>query len=91
MDLGLPEILVVLVVLLLLFGPTKLPKLGESLGRAIRNFRETSSGRADRAGAQPPQATASPALPAAQPRTTLEPARDGASAEPRAADPSRPS
>ena len=40
---GTPEILVILVIALLLFGPTKLPDLGRSLGRAIREFKKASS------------------------------------------------
>mgnify|MGYP003452620768 CR=1 FL=1 len=33
-DLGLPELLVILVILLLIFGSTKLPKLAKSLGES---------------------------------------------------------
>ena len=40
---GTPEILLVLVIALLLFGPQKLPELGKSLGRAIREFKKASS------------------------------------------------
>ena len=39
---GTPEILLVLVIALLLFGPQKLPELGKSLGRAIREFKRAS-------------------------------------------------
>lgn len=38
--LGLPEMMVILVIALLVFGPSKLPSLGKSLGQAIRGFRE---------------------------------------------------
>jgi len=38
MNLGMPEILIVLLVALLLFGPRKLPELGRSLGQSIREF-----------------------------------------------------
>lgn len=37
--LGLPEILVIGVVALVIFGPKKLPEMGSSLGKAIRNFK----------------------------------------------------
>ena len=37
------EIIVVLVVALLLFGPNKLPELGRSIGRGIREFKEAFS------------------------------------------------
>jgi sec-independent protein translocase protein TatA len=39
-DVGLPEILVILVIAVFVFGPTKLPALGRGLGDAIRNFKE---------------------------------------------------
>ncbi len=39
MRLGFGEILVVLVLALLFFGPSKLPALGSSLGEAIRGFK----------------------------------------------------
>jgi sec-independent protein translocase protein TatA len=38
------EILVVLIIALVVFGPKRLPELGSSLGRGIREFRETVSG-----------------------------------------------
>ncbi|MFO0754452.1 MAG: twin-arginine translocase TatA/TatE family subunit [Thermodesulfovibrionales bacterium] len=38
--LGLPEMMVVLVIGLVLFGPSKLPSLGKSLGEAIRGFKK---------------------------------------------------
>jgi sec-independent protein translocase protein TatA len=37
--LGLPEILVVLAIALLIFGPSKLGALGKSLGEGIKNFK----------------------------------------------------
>ncbi len=40
MNLGMPEILVILVLALLLFGPKKLPELGRSLGQSIREFKK---------------------------------------------------
>jgi len=38
-SIGLPELLIVLVVVLVLFGAQKLPLLGRGLGEGIRNFR----------------------------------------------------
>jgi sec-independent protein translocase protein TatA len=43
-NIGLPEILVVLVIALIVFGPKRLPELGRSLGRGIREFRGSVSG-----------------------------------------------
>lgn len=37
--LGMPEILIILAIALLIFGPRQLPKLGHSLGATIREFR----------------------------------------------------
>lgn len=38
--LGLPELIVVLVIALVMFGPSKLPSLGKSIGEAIRGFKK---------------------------------------------------
>ncbi len=38
--LGLPEILIILVVVLLLFGPKRLPELAKGLGQSVREFRK---------------------------------------------------
>jgi sec-independent protein translocase protein TatA len=46
MNLGLPELLVILAIIILVFGANRLPDLGRGIGRAIRNFKEaTSDGR----------------------------------------------
>lgn len=37
---GIPELMLILVVLLLVVGPGKLPQLGASLGETIKNFRK---------------------------------------------------
>lgn len=36
---GIPELLVILLILVLLFGATRLPQIGRGLGEGIRNFR----------------------------------------------------
>ena len=41
-SIGLPEIIVILALALLVFGPKKLPEVGRSIGRALREFRRTS-------------------------------------------------
>lgn len=38
--LGAPELIVILVVAVLIFGPGKLPEIGGALGRGIRDFRK---------------------------------------------------
>jgi sec-independent protein translocase protein TatA len=40
--LGLPEILVIFVIALIVFGPKKLPDLGRSIGRAMAEFKKAS-------------------------------------------------
>jgi len=42
MHLGLPEMLVILAILLLVFGANRLPDLGRSLGKAIRGFKDAT-------------------------------------------------
>ena len=37
---GLPELLVILVIVVVIFGASKLPQLGRGLGEGISNFRE---------------------------------------------------
>ena len=38
--LGTPELIIILVILLLIFGGTKLPQLARSMGRSIKDFKE---------------------------------------------------
>jgi sec-independent protein translocase protein TatA len=40
---GLPEMGVILVIALLIFGPKKLPEIGRSLGKALRGLQQASS------------------------------------------------
>lgn len=40
MSLGMPEILLILAVVLLFFGPSRLPGVGKSIGEAIRSFKK---------------------------------------------------
>ena len=39
---GLPEMALIMVVALLIFGPKKLPEIGKSMGKAIRSFQDAS-------------------------------------------------
>ncbi|MBW1839472.1 MAG: twin-arginine translocase TatA/TatE family subunit, partial [Deltaproteobacteria bacterium] len=41
---GMPELLIILVIILIIFGAGKLPEIGKGLGRGIRNFRKATSG-----------------------------------------------
>ncbi len=40
--LGLPEIIIIFVIALIVFGPKKLPDLGKSIGRAMAEFKKAS-------------------------------------------------
>ncbi len=42
---GIPELIIVLVILLVIFGPKRLPGLGRSLGSGMREFKDSISGR----------------------------------------------
>ncbi len=41
------EVAIVLIIALLIFGPKRLPELGRSMGRGIREFRASISGKGD--------------------------------------------
>jgi sec-independent protein translocase protein TatA len=43
-NIGFPEIVVLLIIALIVFGPKRLPELGKSLGKGIREFRGSVSG-----------------------------------------------
>jgi sec-independent protein translocase protein TatA len=40
--LGVPELLVILLIVILIFGANRLPELGKGIGSAIRNFRDAT-------------------------------------------------
>jgi sec-independent protein translocase protein TatA len=42
-SIGAPELIIILVVALIVFGPKKLPELGKSLGKGLAEFRKASS------------------------------------------------
>ncbi len=58
--LGMPELLVVLVIALLVFGANRLPEIGSSLGKAIRGFRQSSERREEPEEGPPPPERACP-------------------------------
>ncbi len=61
MRLGFGEILLILAVALLIFGPSKLPQLGEALGKGIRNFKRSTEAPDDPPPAKEPAPTELPA------------------------------
>lgn len=41
--LGVPELVIILVIALVIFGPRKLPEIGQALGKGIREFKKSTS------------------------------------------------
>jgi sec-independent protein translocase protein TatA len=50
--LGVPELMVILVIALVIFGPSKLPQIGSGLGKAIRDFKKGVTGGDDEEAAK---------------------------------------
>jgi sec-independent protein translocase protein TatA len=46
-DIGPLQIIIVLIIVLLVFGPKRLPEMGRSLGRGIREFKDSITSRDD--------------------------------------------
>ena len=42
---GVPELLIILVIVLVVFGAGRLPEIGGALGKSIRNFKKASDGK----------------------------------------------
>jgi len=81
-SIGLPEIAIVLVIVLVIFGPKRLPQLGRSLGSGMREFKDAVTGKnkddPDELEAAPPPIPAD--------RVTTASADDPSSSRPKAAD-----
>lgn len=45
--LGLPELLIILVIVILIFGANRLPEIGRGIGRGIRNFKDATKNDKD--------------------------------------------
>lgn len=43
-NIGVPEIIIVLVIALIIFGPKRLPELGKSMGRGLKEFKGSVAG-----------------------------------------------
>ena len=64
---GIWELLILLLVLLLVFGPKRLPEMGKQLGKGMREFKDSVTGdsKEDEDIALPPAEPVAPAAPAA--------------------------
>ncbi len=47
LGMGMPELIIILCVVLLIFGPKNLPKLGSAIGKTVKGLREGMSGNSD--------------------------------------------
>jgi sec-independent protein translocase protein TatA len=68
---GIWELLILLLVLLLVFGPKRLPEMGRQLGKGMREFKESVSGKEDE-----PAVDDVPELPPAEPSQAATPSRE---------------
>lgn len=46
-SIGIPGLIIILVIILIIFGPSKLPKLGRSIGESMKNFKDSTKGVLD--------------------------------------------
>lgn len=89
-NIGLPELIIIFVIILLLFGGKKLPEVGQNLGKAIKSFKDGIGGAGQEArkeeeppapvqakGELPREADVTPAVPAADKEKAKEPLRKG--------------
>ena len=58
-NIGLPELIIIVVIALVFFGPGKLPELGSAMGKAIRGFKKSVSDP-DNKTANDPEKTGKP-------------------------------
>ena len=86
-NLGFPEIMIILVVALLVFGPKKLPDLGKSLGNGIREFRKGTQGLKDELEGSMKEPSAQGTQSIAAPQVIQTPALSAAQAIPVQASP----
>ena len=56
---GIPEIIIILLVVMLIFGAKRLPEIGSSLGKSIRTFKSAVPGEDDTLGDEASKTTSS--------------------------------
>ena len=84
LGLGVPELLIILAVVLLLFGGARLAGLGKSTGRALREFKEETKGLKSDDNQQQPLATPQPGTGAPTPTDYQQPPQTNTPAPPQA-------
>ncbi len=70
-NIGLPEMAIILVIVLLVFGANRLPQVGNALGKSIREFKRGMAGEEERP--TPPAATAAQLPPPEAAQSTSQP------------------
>jgi len=72
---GFPELIVLAIVLLLIFGPKRLPEIGRSMGKGMREFKDSVTGKDDddETTSRPVELAAPPADPPPAATTTPAP------------------
>ena len=85
-NIGLPEIAIVLLIVLVIFGPKRLPQLGRSLGSGMREFKDAVTGNRKHDDDEMPGLTSPPPDPAERVTTTAAADETPAGNRPKAAD-----
>ena len=62
-EIGITGLIVILVVALLIFGPKRLPEIGRSMGKGMREFKDSITGKDDRHELPPASSADDPAPP----------------------------
>jgi sec-independent protein translocase protein TatA len=62
-EVGITGLIVILIVALLVFGPKRLPEIGRSLGKGMREFKDSITGNSDDKAELPPSADDAPDAP----------------------------
>jgi TatA/E family protein of Tat protein translocase len=62
-NVGWPEMIILFVIVLIIFGPKSLPKIGQALGRGIREFKDAARGLTEMDDESPRNHTPTPVAP----------------------------
>jgi sec-independent protein translocase protein TatA len=49
---GIPELLIILAIIILIFGANRLPEIGRGIGKGIKNFKDATKADADKSAAE---------------------------------------
>ena len=71
-NIGPGELILILVIVLVIFGPGKLPDIGSAIGRGVREFRKASNDLEDSIRGETKKPAAPPAAPPPAPSDTAE-------------------